>query len=86
MFKRIITIFKINFMPDFGLKERNNMSEQQSQTEQSDEISTNDKEARLKVFERSVLEGRHTDEDSSTAPLPSNYPYRTLMRRSTYER
>lgn len=65
------------------------MSEQQLQKEQSSEIDTKDKEATLTVFEKSVLDSqgkRHTDEDSSTAPLPSNYPYRTRMRRAAYER
>ena len=43
---------------------------------------------KLKVFTEEVLqhEGRVSSEDSSVAPLPVNYPYRTRMSRRVYEK
>ena len=51
-------------------------------------VALGDKKAELKVFEKAVLEhkGRVTAEDSGSAPLPENYPYRTRMSRSVYEK
>ncbi|MCO6504297.1 MAG: polyphosphate kinase 2 [Snodgrassella sp.] len=48
-----------------------------------------EKKSKLQVLENSVLEHsgkRNGDEDSYYAPLPENYPYRTRMRRTTYEK
>ena len=51
-------------------------------------VEMSEKQDQLQVFEKAVLEheGRGTDEDSSSAPLPANYPYKQRMRRSVYEK
>ncbi len=53
-----------------------------------EEVNVDQAEGRLDVFQKSVLEhsGPHTSEDSSVAPLPESYPYRTRMRRAVYEK
>ena len=53
-----------------------------------EKIDLGNKKDQLQVFEESVLEhqGRSSAEDSSVAPLPENYPYRTRMSRRVYER
>lgn len=45
-------------------------------------------EARLDVFRKKVLEyqGNKSGEDSSSAPLPASYPYRTRISRRVYEK
>ncbi len=52
-----------------------------------EEISVDEQDQPLPVFEEAVLQhqGRVTKEDSSTAPLPESYPYKTRMSRRTYE-
>ncbi|MDO5687022.1 MAG: polyphosphate kinase 2 [Neisseria sp.] len=49
--------------------------------------TTTEIENKLPVFAEEVLghKGRITSEDSSTAPLPESYPYRTRMQRKQYE-
>lgn len=46
-----------------------------------------EQEVALPIFESSVLNapGKGSKEDSGSAPLPANYPYKTRMRRSVYE-
>ena len=53
-----------------------------------EKIDLGNKKDQLQVFEESVLEhqGRSSAEDSSVAPLPESYPYRTRMSRRVYER
>ena len=62
------------------------MSEHQLKPFES--IALGDKKEELPVFEEAVLEyqGRASSEDSSVAPLPEAYPYRTRMSRRVYER
>lgn len=51
-------------------------------------VDLGDKKDKLAVFEEAVLEhkGRVSNEDSSAAPLPESYPYRTRMSRRVYEK
>ena len=51
-------------------------------------ITLDNAEERLDIFRQKVLEyqGRKTGEDSSTAPLPASYPYRTRISRRVYEK
>ncbi|MCP2039499.1 polyphosphate kinase 2 [Neisseria sp. HSC-16F19] len=51
-------------------------------------ITLDNAEERLDVFRKKVLEyqGRKTGEDSSSAPLPASYPYRTRISRRVYEK
>ncbi len=58
------------------------------QLEPFENVELGEKQDQLQVFEKAVLEheGRGTDEDSSSAPLPANYPYKQRMRRSVYEK
>lgn len=53
-----------------------------------EDVELGDKKDRLQVFEEEVLhhQGRSTNEDSSTAPLPEDYPYRTRISRKVYEK
>ena len=46
------------------------------QLEPFENVELGEKQDQLQVFEKAVLEheGRGTDEDSSSAPLPANYP------------
>ncbi|MDF7675660.1 polyphosphate kinase 2 [Neisseriaceae bacterium ESL0693] len=64
------------------------MSDHQIQPHQTAEASNQDKTGKLKVFEKSVLESQdnHVHEHGSSVPLPEDYPYRTRMRRSVYEK
>lgn len=68
-----------------GLK----MSEHAIPLSQQVEIDSGSTNSSLPVFENSVLKysgKRISDEDSCYAPLPESYPYRTRMRRTTYEK
>lgn len=58
------------------------------QLEPFENVELGEKQDQLQVFEKAVLEheGRGTDEDSGSAPLPANYPYKQRMRRSVYEK
>lgn len=51
-------------------------------------IDVDKENAKLDVFQKSVLEyqGLSSSEDSSSAPLPESYPYRTRLRRAVYEK
>lgn len=53
-----------------------------------EKIDLGDKKDQLAVFEEQVLkhEGWHSSENSSLAPLPASYPYRTRMSRRDYEK
>ena len=53
------------------------------QLEPFENVELGEKQDQLQVFEKAVLEheGRGTDEDSGSAPLPANYPYKQRMRR-----
>lgn len=53
-----------------------------------EEIDLSERKDRLKVFEEQVLQysGRSSSENSSVAPLPESYPYRTRISRNVYER
>ena len=53
-----------------------------------EQVTLGEKKEELPVFEEAVLEyqGRASAEDSGSAPLPENYPYRTRMSRRVYER
>ena len=53
-----------------------------------EEIDTSDAKSRLAIFEEEVLKhkGKVSGEDSGSAPLPANYPYRTRMSRRQYEK
>lgn len=64
------------------------MSDHQIEPFEPIEINEQDKNGKLNVFEKSVLEyeGSHSGENSSSAPLPEDYPYRTRMRRAVYEK
>lgn len=61
------------------------MTDHQLQPFESVELG--EKQDQLQVFEKAVLEheGKGSAEDSGTAPLPENYPYRKRMRRAVYE-
>ena len=52
-----------------------------------EEIDTSAEKNRLQIFEEEVLKhkGHVSGEDSSSAPLPASYPYRTRMSRRVYE-
>lgn len=58
------------------------------QLEPFENVELGEKQDQLQVFEKAVLEheGRGTDEDSGSAPLPANYPYKQRMRRAAYEK
>ncbi|WP_037586842.1 polyphosphate kinase 2 [Stenoxybacter acetivorans] len=65
------------------------MSEHQIKPNEKILLNDEDKKAgNLTIFERDVLghQGNRSGEDSSSAPLPENYPYRTRMRRAVYEK
>ncbi|MDO4693579.1 MAG: polyphosphate kinase 2 [Eikenella sp.] len=51
-------------------------------------VDLGDKKDQLSVFEEKVLkhEGRTSCENSSSAPLPESYPYRTRISRRVYEK
>ena len=53
-----------------------------------EKIDTSDAKSRLEIFEEAVLKhkGKVSGEDSGSAPLPANYPYRTRMSRRQYEK
>ena len=53
-----------------------------------EEIDLAEHKDRLQVFEEKVLQysGNRSGEDSSVAPLPESYPYRTRISRSVYEK
>ena len=52
-----------------------------------EKVDLGDKKDQLSVFEEQVLkhEGRHSQEDSNSAPLPASYPYRTRISCRVYE-
>ena len=52
-----------------------------------EEIDLAEHKDRLQVFEEKVLQysGNRSGEDSSVAPLPESYPYRTRISRNVYE-
>ena len=64
------------------------MSDHQIQPFEPIKLDEQDKESKLKVFEKNVMEyqGKHSSENSSSAPLPEDYPYRTRMKRAVYEK
>ena len=51
-------------------------------------VDLGEQKDKLKVFAEEVLQhtGSVSSEDSSVAPLPTGYPYRTRVSRATYER
>ncbi len=50
------------------------------------EAESADEESKSKYSERLLnFTGRYSDEDSTSAPLPASYPYRTRMQRKQYE-
>ena len=53
-----------------------------------EKIELGEQRESLKIFEEAVVryEGRVSSEDSSSAPLPDDYPYKTRMGRREYER
>ena len=53
-----------------------------------EEIDLAEHKDRLQVFEEKVLQysGNRSGEDSSVAPLPESYPYRTRISRNVYEK
>ena len=53
-----------------------------------EEIDLSERKDRLKIFEEQVLQysGSRSSENSSVAPLPESYPYRTRISRNVYER
>lgn len=53
-----------------------------------EEIDLAERKDRLKIFEEQVLQysGSRSSENSSIAPLPESYPYRTRISRNVYER
>ena len=53
-----------------------------------EEIDLAERKDRLQVFEEQVLQysGNRSSEDSSVAPLPESYPYRTRISRNVYEK
>ncbi|KPN72053.1 polyphosphate kinase 2 [Neisseria sp. 83E34] len=58
------------------------------QLEPFQKVELGEEKDRLQIFEQAVLQhkGRKSDEDSSSAPLPESYPYRTRMSRRVYEK
>ncbi|MDO4640596.1 MAG: polyphosphate kinase 2 [Neisseria sp.] len=58
------------------------------QLEPFEKVELGEQKDRLQIFEQAVLQhkGSITNEDSSSAPLPENYPYRTRMSRRVYEK
>lgn len=62
------------------------MSEKQLQP--FEKIELGDQQNSLKVFEEMVLkyQGQVSKEDSDSAPLPADYPYKTRMSRRVYEK
>lgn len=63
------------------------MSETQLQPHEKIEL-TEEQKSSLKIFEEAVLQyqGLVSGEDSNSAPLPEDYPYKTRMSRRTYEK
>ena len=61
------------------------MSEKQLQP--FEKIELGDQQSSLKIFEEMVLkyQGQVSKEDSDSAPLPADYPYKTRMSRRVYE-
>jgi hypothetical protein len=59
------------------------------QLQPSEDVSTAEQELikDLPVFSKTVLDyqGKVTSEDSSSAELPTSYPYRTRLSRKAYE-
>ena len=53
-----------------------------------EQVEVGENKDRLQVFEEEVLQhqGKVSGEDSSTAPLPQDYPYRLRMSRRVYEK
>lgn len=62
------------------------MSEKQLQP--FEKIELGDQQSSLKIFEEMVLkyQGQVSKEDSDSAPLPTDYPYKTRMSRRVYEK
>ena len=62
------------------------MSEKQLQP--FEKIELGDQQSSLKIFEEMVLKykGQVSKEDSDSAPLPADYPYKTRMSRRVYEK
>ncbi len=62
------------------------MSEKQLQP--FEKIELGDQQSSLKIFEEMVLkyQGQVSKEDSDSAPLPADYPYKTRMSRRVYEK
>ena len=62
------------------------MSEKQLQP--FEKIELGDQQSSLKLFEEMVLkyQGQVSKEDSDSAPLPADYPYKTRMSRRVYEK
>ena len=53
-----------------------------------EQVNVGEGKDRLQIFEEEVLQhqGRVSNEDSNTAPLPASYPYRLRMNRRVYEK
>ena len=53
-----------------------------------EEVQVDESAGKLDVFQKNVLDykGPRSSEDSSVAPLPESYPYRSRMRRAVYEK
>lgn len=62
------------------------MSEKQLQP--FEKIELGDQQSSLQIFEEMVLkyQGQVSKEDSDSAPLPADYPYKTRMSRRVYEK
>ena len=62
------------------------MSEKQLQP--FEKIELGDQQSSLKIFEEMVLkyQGQVSKEDSDSAPLPADYPYKTRLSRRVYEK
>ncbi len=62
------------------------MSEKQLQP--FEKIELGDQQSSLKIFDEMVLkyQGQVSKEDSDSAPLPADYPYKTRMSRRVYEK
>ena len=62
------------------------MSEKQLQP--FEKIELGDQQSSLQIFEEMVLkyQGQVSKEDSDSAPLPADYPYKTRMSRHVYEK
>ncbi|OSI11355.1 polyphosphate kinase 2 [Neisseria canis] len=58
------------------------------QLEPFQKVELGEEKDRLQIFEQAVLQhqGSKSGEDSSSAPLPESYPYRTRMSRRVYEK